>query len=426
MMWMNEMKLDEIDLASLDFFVDGDPHAAWKLLRTEAPVHWNRHKNMGFWSISRYDDALRVYRDAAAFSSERGVMLILTDKQDEMAEWLGFRKMMIFVDPPRHSRMRQVVNRRFTPRALAPLESQIRSIAREIIDAVAPLGRCDFVLDVAAKLPTAVICEMMAIPKADRELVFALANLSIGAQDPEYQIEGDGRGTGQKAQREYFEYLSKVVAGCRKNPGDDLVSALLRGEVEGEGLTDSEMLFNCFLFIVAGQETTRNAISGGMLALLQNPEQLRRLDKDRSLMPTAVEEILRWTSPATHIMRSAKRDVEMHGQKINAGDRVVIWNASANRDENAFPDPYRFDVGRTPNDHLAFGYGEHFCLGANLARLEIKVIVEELMERLPDIEQAGAVSKLRSHFVAGIKHLPVRFTPSPPAGIHRLSAIRAV
>ena len=149
-----------------------------------------------------------------------------------------------------------------------------------------------------------------------------------------------------------------------------------------------------------------------MLALLQNPEQLRRLDKDRSLMPTAVEEILRWTSPATHIMRSAKRDVEMHGQKIHAGDRVVIWNASANRDENAFPDPYRFDVSRTPNDHLAFGYGEHFCLGANLARLEIKVIIEELMERLPDIEQAGAVSKLRSHFVAGIKHLPVRFTPA--------------
>jgi len=332
-----------------------------------------------------------------------------------MAEWLGFRKMMIFIDPPRHSRMRQVVNRRFTPRALAPLESQVRSIAREIIDAIAPLGRCDFVLDVAAKLPTAVICEMMGIPKADRDLVFGLANMSIGSQDPEYQIDGDGRATGQRAQREYFDYLSAFIAQRRKHPGGhDLVSALLRGEVEGEGLSDSEMLFNCFLFVVAGQETTRNAISGGMLALLQNPQQRERLAKDRALMPTAVEEILRYASPVTHIMRTAKHDVEMHGQRIRAGDRVVIWNASANRDAAAFPDPDRFDVGRTPNDHLAFGHGEHFCLGANLARLEVKVMLEELLDRLPDIEQAGEVRKLRSHFVAGIKHMPVRFTPAPP------------
>ena len=187
----------------------------------------------------------------------------------------------------------------------------------------------------------------------------------------------------------------------------------MRGEVEGEGLSDSEMLFNCFLFVVAGQETTRNAISGGMLALLQNPQQRERLAKDRALMPTAVEEILRYASPVTHIMRTAKHDVEMHGQKIRAGDRVVIWNASANRDAAAFPDPDRFDVGRTPNDHLAFGHGEHFCLGANLARLEVKVMLEELLDRLPDIEQAGEVRKLRSHFVAGIKHMPVRFTPAP-------------
>ena len=409
------MELDEIDLASLDLYVDGDPYAAWKTLREQAPVHWNRHKNMGFWSISRFDDALRVYRDPANFSSERGIVLILSDKHDEMAEWLGFRKMMIFIDPPRHSRMRQVVNRRFTPRALAPLEAQVRSIAREIIDAIAPLGRCDFVLDVAAKLPTAVICEMMGIPKTDRELVFGLANMSIGSQDPEYQIDGNGRATGQKAQRQYFDYLSAFIAQRRTHPGgNDLVSALMRGEVEGEGLSDSEMLFNCFLFVVAGQETTRNAISGGMLALLQNPQQRERLAKDRALMPTAVEEILRYASPVTHIMRTAKHDVEMHGQKIRAGDRVVIWNASANRDAAAFPDPDRFDVGRTPNDHLAFGHGEHFCLGANLARLEVKVMLEELLDRLPDIEQAGEVRKLRSHFVAGIKHMPVRFTSAPP------------
>jgi cytochrome P450 len=403
------MELEQIDLAALDFFVDGDPHAAWKLLRARAPVHWNQHRNSGFWSISRYHDALAIYRNTDDFSSEKGIVAILTDKQDELASSLGFGKMLIFNDPPRHTRMRQLVNRRFTPRALAPLEGQVRSIAKEIIDAIAPSGRCDFVLDVASKLPTAVICEMMGIPRGDRELMFSLANLSIGSQDPEYQIEGNGRKTAQHAQKEYFDYLRRLVEERGSHLGRDLVSAIIDGEVEGQRLTSSEVVFNTFLFVVAGQETTRNAISGGMLALLRNPAEHERLMRDRSLMPTAVEEMLRYASPVTHIMRTAKREVEMHGQKIRAGDRVVIWNASANRDQEAFPDPDRFDVGRTPNDHLAFGHGEHFCLGANLARLETKVMIEELLARLPDMELAGEVSRLRSHFVAGIKHLPVRF-----------------
>ncbi|HEY2104466.1 MAG TPA: cytochrome P450 [Candidatus Binataceae bacterium] len=403
------MELEQIDLAALDFFVDGDPHAAWKLLRARAPVHWNQHRNSGFWSISRYHDALAIYRNTDDFSSEKGIVAILTDKQDELASSLGFGKMLIFNDPPRHTRMRQLVNRRFTPRALAPLEGQVRSIAKEIIDAIAPSGRCDFVLDVASKLPTAVICEMMGIPRGDRELMFSLANLSIGSQDPEYQIEGNGRKTAQHAQKEYFDYLRRLVEERGSHLGRDLVSAIIDGEVEGQRLTSSEVVFNTFLFVVAGQETTRNAISGGMLALLRNPAEHERLMRDRSLMPTAVEEMLRYASPVTHIMRTAKREVEMHGQKIRAGDRVVIWNASANRDQEAFPDPDRFDVGRTPNDHLAFGHGEHFCLGANLARLETKVMIEELLARLPDMELAGEVSRLRSHFVAGIKHMPVRF-----------------
>jgi cytochrome P450 len=403
------MELEQIDLAALDFFVDGDPHAAWKLLRARAPVHWNQHRNSGFWSISRYHDALAIYRNTDDFSSEKGIVAILTDKQDELASSLGFGKMLIFNDPPRHTRMRQLVNRRFTPRALAPLEEQVRSIATEIIDAIAPSGRCDFVLDVASKLPTAVICEMMGIPRGDGELMFSLANLSIGSQDPEYQIEGNGRKTAQHAQKEYFDYLRRLVEERGSHLGRDLVSAIIDGEVEGQRLTSSEVVFNTFLFVVAGQETTRNAISGGMLALLRNPAEHERLMRDRSLMPTAVEEMLRYASPVTHIMRTAKREVEMHGQKIRAGDRVVIWNASANRDQEAFPDPDRFDVGRTPNDHLAFGHGEHFCLGANLARLETKVMIEELLARLPDMELAGEVSRLRSHFVAGIKHMPVRF-----------------
>ena len=404
------MELEQIDLADLDLYAEGDPHAAWRVLRERAPVHWNQHRNNGFWSISRFNDALAVYRNPFDFSSENGVVAIMTDKQDDLARSMGYRKMLIFNDPPRHNRMRQLVNRRFTPRALAPLEGQVRSIATEIIDAIAPLGRCDFVLDVAAKLPTAVICEMMGIPKADRELMFSLANMSIGSQDPEYQIEGgDGRQTSKRAHKEYFDYLGALVEERRNHLGHDLVSAIIAGEVEGQRLSTSEVAFNTFLFVVAGQETTRNAISGGMLALLRNRPEYERLMRDRSLMPTAVEEMLRYVSPVTHIMRTAKHDVEMHGQKIRAGERVVIWNASANRDEQGFPDADRFDVGRMPNDHLAFGHGEHFCLGANLARLELKVMIEEVMARLPDMELSGEVSRLRSHFVAGIKHMPVRF-----------------
>jgi cytochrome P450 len=406
------MELEQIDLADLDLYVDGDPHAAWRLLREKAPVHWNQHRQSGFWSISRYYDALAIYRNTADFSSENGIVAILTDKQDELGRSLGFRKMLIFNDPPRHTRMRQLVNRRFTPRALAPLESQVRSIATEILDAVAPQGRCDFVIDVASRLPTAVICEMMGIPKSDRDLMFSLANLSIGSQDPEYQVGGNGRATAQRAQKEYFDYLTSLVDERRNHLGHDLVSAIIAGEGEGDRLSASEVVFNTFLFVVAGQETTRNAISGGMLALLRNPGERQRLRCDRSLMPAAVEEMLRYVSPVTHIMRTATRDVEMHGQKIRAGDRVVMWNASANRDETAFPEPDRFDVSRTPNDHLAFGHGEHFCLGANLARLELKVMIEEVLARLPDMELAGEVSRLRSHFVAGIKHMPIRFSPA--------------
>src|SRR5215831_8605372 len=254
------MELEQIDLASLDLFVDGDPHAAWKLLRAKALVHWNQHRNSGFWSISRYHDGLEIYCNPTDFSSENGIVAILTDKQDELASSLGFRKMLIFNDPPRHTRMRQLVNPRFTPRALAPLERIVRSIAVEILDAIAPSGRCDFVLDVASRLPTAVICEMMGIPKADRDLMFSLANMSVGSQDPEYQIEGDGRKTGQHAQKEYFDYLGKLVEERRKHLGHDLVSAIIGGEMAGERLTASEVVFNTFLFVVAGQETTRNAI----------------------------------------------------------------------------------------------------------------------------------------------------------------------
>ncbi len=411
------MELSEIDLNNFELFVHGDPHAAWKVLREQAPVHWNPMGDSGYWSITTYDDALTVYRDPRTFSSQRGGIALnygLTD-EETMAQQAGFGQMLIVTDPPRHTRMRQIINKRFTRAALAPQEPHIRAIATEILDAVAARGQCDFVIDVAARLPTAVICEMMGIPRADWDMMFTVANMSIGTHDPEYQVNGDAYATGRQAQLNCFNYFVNTISERRKNPGSDLVSALVHGEIEGEKLTDLEILFNCFLLIIGGQETTRNATSGGMLALIDNPDARARLMRDRALLPTAIEEILRYTSPVTHMMRTATRAVEMRGQRIEEGDRVVIWNASANRDPAQFPDPDRFDIARTPNEHLAFGHGEHFCLGANLARLELMVMFDEVLKRMPDLELDGHVQRLYSNFVAGIKHMPVRFTPTRAA-----------
>jgi cytochrome P450 len=405
------MKLAEIDLMNPDMFLRGEHYDAFKVLRAQAPVYWHeRVPGQGFWAVTKYEDALKVYHNPSLYSSERGISLQF-NYSAVAEEGAGFGMMMITTDPPRHSRIRQIINRRFTPRALAPYESHVRKIADEIVDDVIERGECDFVVDVAARLPTAVICEMMGISREHYDLMFTLANMSIGFDDPEYQQGKSAMETGQYAQAQVFMFFSKLIEERRKNPGDDLVSALVQGEAEGTRLTDLEILFNCFLLIVAGQETTRNATSGGMLALIDNPQQRRRFTGDPSVMPTAIEEFLRYSSPVTHILRTAKVASELRGNKIKPGDRVVIWNASANRDEGAFAEPDRFDITRTPNDHLAFGHGEHFCLGANLARMELRVILESIARRIPDMELAGSVERLRSNFVAGIKHMPVRFQP---------------
>jgi cholest-4-en-3-one 26-monooxygenase len=298
------------------------------------------------------------------------------------------------------------VNPGFSPKMISRQALHIREVARKIVDAVAARGECDFVADIAAELPLQVIVEMMGVPLEDRHLVFKWSNQMIGFDDPEYQPSAD---VSRIASMEMFMYANQLAVTRKSAPRDDLVSVLMSGEVDGEKLSEVEFDSFFLLLAVAGNETTRNLISGGMLALFENPEERARLARDPSLMSTTVEEMLRWVSPVMYFRRTATRDTEIRGQKIREGDKVTVWYGSANRDEEIFPNADRFDVGRTPNEHLAFGLGHHFCLGANLARLEIQIMFEELFRRLPDLELAGPVERLRSNFINGVKHMPVRF-----------------
>lgn len=407
--------VQEINLASLTLFAEGRAHDAWRRLRAENPVAWNAGTEWfpGFWSITKYEDVRQISRDPAGFSSAKGITMMVNP--DNPGPAAGAGKMLITMDPPRHVRLRRLVNKGFTPRMVAQLEPHIRALTGEIIDEVAPRGSCDFVTDVAAQLPLAVICTMMGLPREDWELMFALTNKVLGASDPEYQTEDGGEeAAALSGHREMFIYFARQVAARRRERRDDLVSVLTGAEIDGEQLSDEEILYFCYLLILAGNETTRNAISGGLLALLEHPTEFARLRADPALLPTAVEEILRWSSPVMHMARIATRDVELRGQQIRAGEKVLLWYPSANRDEEVFPEADRFDVGRTPNDHIAFGLGEHFCLGAGLARLELRVMFETLLRRLPDLTLAGEVERLRSSFIGGIKHMPVRFTAQQP------------
>jgi cholest-4-en-3-one 26-monooxygenase len=379
------------------------------VLRREAPVwfHPGTDQVEGFWCIVKHADLVQLSHDHPHFSSARGG-ITLHDSPEEDLEMQ--RQMMLIMDPPQHTKLRLLVNKGFTPRMVGRLEEHIRDVTRSIVDDIAKRGECDFVVEVAAELPLQVIAEMMGVPDEDRHKIFDWSNRLIGSEDPEYNVSRD---EAIGAATEMFLYSSELAAEKRKRPGDDIISALLQAEVDGHILTDTE--FNLFfqLLAVAGNETTRNLISHGMLALIDNPAEREKLMVDRSLLPGAIEEMLRCASPVMYMRRTATSDFELRGQKIREGDKVALWYIAANRDENVFEDPHRFDITRDNANYVAFGGGgPHFCLGANLAKLEIRVMFEALLDRLPDIELAGEPQRLRSNFINGIKHLPVQFTPT--------------
>ncbi|MGO9057408.1 MAG: cytochrome P450 [Candidatus Binataceae bacterium] len=401
------MDINQIDLLSPDSFVRGVPHEWFTYLRHNAPVYKHPEPaGPGFWVVTRYDDVVQVGRDWQTFSSEqeRGGVVQLRD--DMMDDFNRGGRMMLTMDPPDHTRYRSLVNKGFVPRMINALSPHIREITSAIIERAIDKGdQCDFVVDVAAELTLQVIAELLGVPLEDRHKVFQWSNRMIGSEDPEYAISDE---LVRQAQIEMFMYVNALAPKRREEPRDDLVTTLLNAEIDGDRL--SEMDFNLFflLLAVAGNETTRNALSHGLHTLIQHPEQYRMLVDDPSLVPSATEEILRWASPVMYFRRNVTCDTELRGQPIKAGDKVSIWYISANRDEEIFDDPFRFDIKRSPNEHVAFGGGgSHFCLGASLARMEINILLEELVKRVPAPSMVGDVKRLRSNFINGIKHLPV-------------------
>ena len=423
-----------INLNDPEMFMEGRYHEAFRQIRNSDPVYWNEggEKVNGFWAITKYEDVRYISRNPELFISSKGIAgpslrpealaeMMQSDPANAVQATGGGNVSIITMDPPRHVKMRLLVNKGFTPRAVNALEPEIRRITNQILDNIAGRSECDFVLEVASQLPLAVICGMMGIEQKDWPLMFELTNKVLGSGDPEYQTDipeaergtpAASRQTAMTGFATMFAYFRERLEERRANPREnDLITMLIESEIDGEKLTEGDLLAFCFLLIVAGNETTRNAISGGLQVLCEHPEEKAKLLKDMSLLDGAIEEILRWVSPVHHMARTVTADTEIRGKKLKAGDRLIMWYGSVNRDEDIFPDPYTFDITRSPNDHLAFGIGEHFCLGSGFAKKELKVMFQELFRRFPDIDLAGPPERLRSNFINGVKHLPVKYTP---------------
>ncbi|HET7367676.1 MAG TPA: cytochrome P450 [Gaiella sp.] len=415
---LDGLALDDVDLTDLDVWERGVPYDWLALLRRDAPLHWQPEaEGPGFWVLSRYEDVVRVAKEWETFSSELGG----TSLQDLTPEELAARRSMIDTDPPPHTRMRALVNKGFTPRVVNAYEERIRGLARDIIERAVERGEFDWVESVAAELPMWVFSEIMGLPVEDRRLIIELGDKILGNTDPE--VVGEEY-VAERALRDpelrklpfsspfsldLIEYGRALGEARRHDPRDDITTKLVEAELDGSRLTEQEFGTMFILLTTAGNETTRHTISLGLVDLLTHPDELARLLDDPALASTAADELLRRAHPVHHFRRTATQDVVLHGRRIRRGDKVTIWYASANYDDRKFPDPYRLDVGRTPNKHVTFGLGgPHFCLGSHLAKLEVRVWLEEMIPHLSRLELAGEPVRLRSNFFNGIKRLPVR------------------
>ncbi|CAN5601593.1 steroid C26-monooxygenase Cyp142 [soil metagenome] len=389
---------DDIDLVSGEFW-GRNPHEELTWMRANAPVYWDGKA----WGITRYADLRAVSKDPGTYSNAGGIR-----------PGTGPIPMMIDMDDPDHLRRRKLVNKGYTPRRVRDREAELRAVCDTLIDAVAEKGECDFVWDLAAPLPLIMIGDDLGVAPEDRSKLLEWSDAMLTALTGSEESAGPAF----EAFMGYTDYATNVIADRRANPRDDLMSVLCHAEVDGDKLTHDDLVHESLLILIGGDETTRHVISGGMYQLLTNPEQWAILQADPSKLTTGVEEMLRWVSPIKNMCRTATRDVELHGQQIHEGDELLLLYPSANRDEDVFDDPFRFDVERTPNDHVAFGFGTHFCLGNSLARLELRIMFEQLLARLPDIQLVDSPEPhyRPANFVSGYETMPVTFTPVAPLG----------
>ncbi len=412
------MNLDEVDLTDLDVFAGGFPDEVFTALRRDAPVWWHAPTEhtpdgVGFWVLSAHADVLAAAADPALFSSERspgaeGGGTIIQDLPYGFAPGV----LLNMMDDPLHHRIRRLVTPSVAPRALSLMRTELRERARRIVDGVAERGCCDFLSDVAVELPLQAVAALMGVPHADRHDLLRWSNTTLDFEGREL---GESSDRVAEAAASMAAYGTELIAEKKQRPGDDIISVVAHAGIDDGGgghrpLSDLELLMFFNLLVVAGSETTRNSIALGMVALIEHPDQLEALRSDRSLMATAVEEILRWTSATLYNRRTATRATDFGGHAIAAGDKVTLWWPSANRDESVFEDPFRFDIRRDPNPHVTFGHRTHFCLGANLARLEIRVILDEVLDRLGNFELTGPVERVRTNKHAGVWHVPMQFT----------------
>jgi cytochrome P450 len=402
--------MDEIDLMDAKWFADGPPHELFARMRAEAPVRWNplTGGDGGFWSVTRHADVSAISRDTETFSSHRGGVFL---NPDQVLPLDLNRNVLLYKDPPEHTRYRKILQTAFVPNTVAKLEDDVRARVTRVLDAVIERGECDFVDDVAVPVPLGVLADLMSLPDEDiPKLLHWTERIEAAQQSPEPAAATD-------TFVEMGGYLHEQIARQAAAGGESLVTKLRAAEVDGERLGDDEILTFFGLLVFAGNDTTRNTASTGTLALLDHPEQLAMLREDPALIPQAVEEILRYTSVVNYFVRTATADTVVGEQEIAQGDRVVLWYTSASRDEGVYANPQRFDVTRPEQNHKAFGGGgRHFCLGAGLARLELRVLFEELVRRMPDLALAGEVERLSSSWANGLTAMPVRFTPGAREG----------
>lgn len=404
--------LDQLDFIEPDGYVArGYPHDVWTRMRAEAPVYWfDRSEGHDFWAVTKHEDIVWISKRPELFISDPTLVVQTTPPEGDQDL---IPKNLIQFDPPKHGIQRKLISKGFTPRALRRFHADIERIAKGVVDDLfeeGDEGEADFVERIAAPLPIAVIGWLLGVPEPDWPRLFHWTNRILGSSDEEYVDEGKSQvETVFAAQTELFAYFSDLVAKKKADPKDDLVTLFAFAEVEGKKLSDVEILVWCMLIVAAGNETTRNATTGGMLALIEHPDQMRRLQSDPGLLKSGVEEILRWTSPIIHFARTATADVEIKGRQIKEGDTLALFYPSANRDEEIFDAPFEFRVDRDPNRHLAFGIGEHFCAGAHVARLEIEYALRFLLPRIEEIELAGPPDRLHSNLIGGFKRLPIRY-----------------